>query len=1216
MDPDRQALVKGLFLKALEVREADRDQMLSEACSGDVSIRDEVEMLLACATEIQASVSSGQQTPSNDPTNTSATPRDTQATVGPRKCPKCKSMFQTGVYFCHNDGEALVANPEVLVGTLFDEIYEIEAMLGEGGMGTVYRARHRLLRDVVALKMLRGDERENLRWRRRFVREGQAARRFRHPNSVTVYDLRTSRDGTIYLVLEFVDGVTLRSAFRERRRYDCLEALRILEPLAGVLDTAHRAGVVHRDLKPENVMLTGEGSEVKLLDLGIAGFLGADAANGETAKLTQAGTVVGTPRYMSPEQWGERPRDGIAGVDGRADVYSMGIMAFELVTGRAPFRGADPGELRQLHVSEPPPDPRVYNSDVPESFALAILVAISKDRSDRYASAGELVRALALSLGRSVSIGIDVGTVRAAPCSSSAETPIYDGETITDVVATVTDVGPLATVEDPPTNLPESLTSFVGRHAEVEAVVEALRKNRLVTLVGPGGIGKTRLAVQSGREAFDAFPDGVWLVDLSTLTTESLVVPSVGRVLEVTQRTGDDLEDAIVETIGARRLLLVLDNCEHVRSAVRSLLDEILRQCPYVHVLATSREALGLVAEHVRDVPALATPPLDLPEAELLEACQSSEAVLLFVDRARAVRSDFRLNEQNVSPVVCVCRRLDGIPLAIELAAARTVVMSPAQLLTRLEKSLDLLASRQVGIPDRHRTLRASIEWSYQLLPAPLREFFARLSVFRGGWSLEAAENVLAGDAVIDGVDTVDALEQLAASSLIVADEHFDEIRFRMLETIREFAVSLVSAEPGSSLRAAHAEYFRSFVELADEQLAGRDQHVWLAKVAADLDNVRAAIDWSKRSGDLDLGLKIAASMGRFWLVRGFVAEGIAALRDALDHAPSALTGERAKALNWAGNLAIMAGDIEGGRAWHEDSLRIRRETGDRQGVAASLHNLGGIAADQGDFALADRLFEECTAIATEIGDDLRLGMALVNRGRAANERGAYSQAFDLLQHGIELLEQCGHTYAMCIGLLCLADAQMCSGDIDRAELSFNRCFALASEMGERMASGFCLCGLGSIARYRGTLGPARENCDRAVAIARDLGAEDLRATGLAILGEVAMLEGNLDDANRLMRQALRIRSGRNLRSGIALSLEGLAHVSLAAGRHERAARFLGAAAALRTQIGVPVPAIDLPSVKDATSRIRQALGDEAFVSAHSTGAALPINDLRADVID
>jgi predicted ATPase len=734
--------------------------------------------------------------------------------------------------------------------------------------------------------------------------------------------------------------------------------------------------------------------------------------------------------------------------------------------------------------------------------------------------------------------------------------------------------------------------------------------------VGPGGIGKTRLAVQAGREAFDAFPDGVWLVDLSALTTEALVVPSIGRVLEVTQRTGDDLEDAIVETIGARRLLLVLDNCEHVRNAVRSLLDEILRQCPYVHVLATSREALGLVAEHARDVPALATPPRDLAETDLLEACQSSEAVLLFVDRARAVRSDFRLTEQNASPVVGICRRLDGIPLAIELAAARTVVMSPAQLLARLEKSLDLLASRQAGIPDRHRTLRASIEWSYQLLPIPLREFFSRLSVFRGGWTLEAAESVLSGAAAIDGVDTVDALEQLASSSLVVADEHFDEIRFRMLETIREFAVSLVPAEPGSSLRAAHAEYFRSFVELADEQLAGHDQHVWLAKVAADLDNVRAAIEWSKSSGNVDLGLKVAASMGRFWLVRGFVAEGIAALRDALSRAPSGLAGDRAKALNWAGNLAIMAGDVEGGRAWHEESLRIRRETGDLPGIAASLHNLGGIAADQGDFALADRLFEECTAIATEIGDDLRLGMALVNRGRAANERGAYSQAFDLLEHGIELLEQCGHTYAVCVGLLCIADAQMCSGDIDRAEVSFNRCFALASEMGERMASGFCLCGLGSIARYRGTLEPARENCDRAVAIARELGAEDLRATGLAILGEVAMLEGKLDDANRLMRQALRIRSGRNLRSGIALSLEGLAHVSLAAGRHERAARFLGAAAALRSQIGVPVPAIDLAAIKDATSRIRVALGDEAFVSAHTTGAALPLNDLRADIID
>ncbi|MBK6425774.1 MAG: protein kinase [Blastocatellia bacterium] len=1179
-------------------------------------MRSEVELLLACSTETQASQSNAGPDNSDDATDVSDAPPRSPAAVGARICPKCQMSFPTDVYFCHNDGEPLVANPEVLVGTLFDEIYEIEALLGEGGMGTVYRARHRLLRDIVALKMLRGDDRENLRWRRRFVREGQAARRFRHSNSVTVYDLRTSRDGTIYLVLEYVPGVTLRTRLREKRRYTCLDALRILEPLASVLDTAHLAGVVHRDLKPENVMLVDDGYQVKLLDLGIAGFLGTDASNGETAKLTQAGTFLGTPRYMSPEQWGELARDGVAGVDGRADVYSMGIMVFELVTGRAPFRGNEASELRQFHLNEPPPDPRVYNSVIPEEFARAILVAISKDRADRFDSPGAFVRTLSASLGRSTpSTSEEAFDLRVDGRSPTASTPLLDGQTITDTVATLTKPGPAETLEDPPTNLPQSLTSFVGRHAEVEAVVDALRMSRLVTLVGPGGIGKTRLAVQAGREAFDDFPDGVWLADLSTLTHEALVVPSVGRVLELSDRVGDNPEDAVADAIGTRRLLLVLDNCEHVLNAVRPLADEILRRCTRARVLATSREALGLVGEYAREVPALAVPELAAPPGDMLVASQSSEAVLLFVERARAVRADFRLTEQNVMAVVAVCRRLDGIPLAVELAAARTVVMSPAQLLVRLEKSMDLLASRHVGIPDRHRTLRASIEWSYQLLAPHLREVFGRLSVFRGGWTLEAAEAVFSS-AENDGVATVDALEQLASSSLIVTDEGVDEIRFRMLETIREYSTGLVASELRSSLRAEHARYFRAFVETADEKLAGREQHRWLSRVAADLDNVRAALDWSREVGESDIGLAIAASMGRFWTVRGFVSEGLAALRDVLDRATQASPRGRAKALNWAGNLAAMAGDVVASRAWQEEALGIRRAIGDQSGVAASLHNLGGLAADQGDFALADRLYEECTTIATEIGDNLRLALALVNRGRAANERGLYAQAFDLLQHGIDLLDLQGHTYGTCIGLLCLGDAQMCSGDLERAEGSFQRCLGLANEMGERTASGFALCGLGSIARYRGSLEPARAYAERAVAIARDLGAEDLHATALALLGEIAVLGGDVDQANRLLRQSLRIRSARNLRSGIASSLEGLAHASLAAGRHERAARFLGAAAALRELIGVPVPAIDLSAVKDATSSIRQSLGDEAFVAARTTGAELPLNDLRADVID
>lgn len=1212
MDAARYARVKSLFLRAMELDVSERERMLAAACADDPQLRDEIESLLACAPEVQATAERGVPIVMGAPTDTDVTAVPTAA-VGARRCPRCRVTFDSNVYFCLHDGEALVSNPDALVGTLFDEIYEIESLLGEGGMGTVYRARHQLLRDVVALKMLRGDERENVRWRRRFVREGQAARRFRHPNAVTVYDLRLARDGTIYLVLEFVQGITLRAALRERRHYDCEEVVHILEPLASVLDTAHRAGVVHRDLKPDNVMLSHGGSSVKLLDLGIAGILGSEDSQEETAQLTQAGTVIGTPRYMSPEQWGERQRDEVRGVDARADVYSLGVMVFELVTGRGPFRGNDAHDLRHSHCWEPPPDPRTFKAEIPETFALAILTAMAKDRSDRYGSAGEFVAALAESVGIRAPHALESSDYPGASGASAALT-LIGGQTVSDAQVD-TDVRPNLTVEDPPSNLPPSLTSFVGRHTDVEAVVDSLRHHRLVTLLGPGGIGKTRLAIQSAREAFDAFKDGVWFVDLSVLTHASLVLPSVGRMVDATDRPGERFEDAIVDAIGSRAMLLVLDNCEHVIGTVRPLIDELVRRCPNVSVLATSRELLGLGVEHVRDVPALTTPGADVLEADLLNAAESSEAVLLFVDRARAVRGDFRLTPENVVAVSALCRRLDGIPLAVELAAARTVVMSPAQILARLERNLDLLASRNPGIPDRHRTLRASIEWSYQLLSSRLQQALGQLSVFRGGWTLEAAERVLPAGTESDELIVVDALEQLAASSLIVAEEHSGNIRFRMLETIREFAGELFGTDAVSILRTAHAQFFREFVEAADALIAGANQPLGLSRVAADIDNLRAAMEWSRQSGDTDLELALTASMGRFWTMRGFVAEGLTSFRDILARARGS-SPDRAKALHWAGNLATMAGDLDRGRAWHEEALGIRRTANDRAGIAASLHNLGGLAADQGDFELADRHFAECTSIATEMGDDLRLGMALINRGRAANERGRYVQAVDFLERGIDLLDQHGHLHGVCVGLLCLADARMCSGDLDRASLNFEKCSKIATEIGERTASGFAECGLGSVARYRGLSESAQTHCERAVAIARELGAEDLHATALAVLGEIAMAGGHLDEANRLLRQSLRIRSARNLRSGIASSLEGLAQASVAGGKYERAARFLGAASALRAQIGVPVPAIDAPAVDEASSIVERELGAEVFEAAYSMGSAVPLGDLRADVID
>lgn len=1186
--------------------------MLRAATADDPTIADDVLLLLGDpAARRPWGARTGEWTGALEHPGPETVTLPTDPVVPARRCPRCARTFAADVFFCPEHGEVLVSNPHALVGTVFDRMYDIEDVVGEGGMGTVYRARHRLLRDVVALKLLRGDERKHPQWRRRFLREGRAARRFRHANSVTVYDLRTARDGTTYLVLEYVHGETLRSVLVREGWIELRDAVHILAAVASALDAAHAAGVVHRDLKPENVMRSFDGSAVKLLDLGIAGFLkegpGADA----TAKLTLAGTYLGTPRYMSPEQWGAAQRDGIPDIDGRTDVYSLGVVAWEMLCGQPPFCGVRGPDLQRMHVEVAPADPRSLNGSIPTPVALAILKAMAKDRSDRYPTCGAFARELAGAVGESVATWPNLTSTADRSENSHELTlglPQYGATAERDVT---TGTGAERTVSDPATNLPDDMTSFVGRHATVGAVLAALRDRRLVSLVGPGGIGKTRLATQAGRQALEMFPDGVWFVDLSGLPDATLVASSVNLVIGGADSPDVPPDEAAIEAAGSRALLIILDNCEHLRPGCAAFASELLSRCPRVRILATSREPLGLAAETLADVSPLETPQPDVPGDRLVEACGASEAVRLFVDRARNVRPDFALTAQNAESVVALCRALDGVPLALELAAARTGVMTPAQIVARLERGLELLASNRFGAPDRHRTLRASIEWSVRLLPEPLQELFARLSVFRGGWTLEAAESVLARHAAGHGVEVVSALESLRAASLIVAAEEKNEMRFRMLETIRSFAAGLLHADAAEEARAAHARYFREFAETADAALAGPDQRIWIDRIQADGANIRLALEWGRQAGQPDNDLAVAAALGRFWTVRARLTEGLSALRAALDAAPAAPPELRGRALNWLGNLLSVAGDLDAAQSAHERALELRRHIGDPAGIAVSLHNLGGLAADRCDFARADELYDECTRIATALGDRLRLGQALVNRGRAACERGRYSQAYELLDRGIEMLEAVGHTYGVCIGLLCLGDAEQCAGRLDRAARRFETCLAKAESIGEQTAGGFALCGLGTVARCRGDLAAATAYAERAAALARDVGADDLLATSLATLGEVAVARGDAAEADSLFRQGLRIRAERGMHSGTALCLEGLAQAALAGGEAERAARFLGAASALRATIGVPVAAIDEPGIRDATARIRASLGDEAFHAAWCSGAELPISDLR-----
>ncbi len=576
-------------------------------------------------------------------------------------------------------------------------------------------------------------------------------------------------------------------------------------------------------------------------------------------------------------------------------------------------------------------------------------------------------------------------------------------------------------------NLPLQPTAFIGREKELAAVCALLRRPEvcLVTLTGPGGTGKTRLALQAGAEMLDDFQDGVYSVELAALTDPALVPSTIAQTLGVSEATGKPIIESLKDYLKDKQVLLVLDNFEHLVEAAGAV-DALLKAVPGLKVLATSRTSLHLYGEREYPVPPFSLP--DIQHLPSLERLTQYEAVRLFIERAQDVRPDFAVTNDNAPAVAEICVRLDGLPLAIELAAARTKLFSPQALLDRLSSRLKMLTGGARNVPARQQTIRNMIEWSYDLLNEGEKQLFRRMAVFQGGRTLEGLEAVCNSEALqVEGqleVDVLDGVESLVNQSLLQQREGRDgEPRFWMLETIHEYTrEKLEESEEGETLQREHAEYYMRLVEEAEPELTGAKQTEWLHRLEEEHDNLRTALRWAKEhNGDgdahkVEVGLRIAGALWRFWKVRGYLSEGREKLAGMLalptlptastlaptpaplpqtlrtqshsPHSPYSLNLFRAKALNGAGVLAYRQGDYISARSLHEESLAIKRELGDKQGIASSLNNLGNVADDQGDYANARSLHEESLAIKRELGDKRGIASSLNN---LVHNQGSYS---------------------------------------------------------------------------------------------------------------------------------------------------------------------------------------------------------------------------------
>ncbi len=809
---------------------------------------------------------------------------------------------------------------------------------------------------------------------------------------------------------------------------------------------------------------------------------------------------------------------------------------------------------------------------------------------------------------------------------------------------------PPVAAESARTNLPAALTSFVGRVEEIAILRDLVGRTRLLTLTGSGGVGKTRLALALADSLVDHHSDGVWLVELAAVSEPGLVPDAVAQVLGVREEADRTFAATLIDYLKDRRLLLVLDNCEHLVAACAALTGALLRACPHLHVLATSREALAVAGEQRYRVPSLPVPNLvRLPPPEQLA---ESAAVALFVARAQERRPDFALTAHNARIVAVVCTQLDGIPLAIELAAARVDSLGVEGIAARLDDRFRLLTGGPRTVLPRQRTLRAALDWSYDLLSLAEQALLDRLSVFAGGCTLAAAESVCGGDGLEHG-EILDLLGSLVNKSLIQAEEAGGEVRYGLLETVRQYGQERLAAAGGAErLRDRHLAWYLALAEAAAPHLRSLDQTTWLDRLEVEHDNLRAALRWAKERGATEEALRLAGALGFFWLARGNFGEGRSWLEGALAAGEGGSGATRARAIqavgdlaHWQGNfreaaarfeqslalyqvlgdtngvafslhgMAIMVerqGDYTRAMHLHEESLALYREVGNREGIATSLDQLAWVAHLQGEYESAAALYEESRALHREVGTLSGVAYCLNGLGCVAERQGTYVKAATLQEEALVLWQAVGSGIGITWSLVNLGWALLAQGEDERATAVLEESLPSARQSGYFHGVPYALSCLGWAVFKRGEYTQAAALQEEALAHLRQVGYRWGIARVLAALGCVVQARGEYGQAATYLNEGLQLSHAIGARNPLAEALEGMTWLAVATGQATQAARLGGATEALWEALGAALHPVLRPGHEQAVQAIRSALGEEAFTAAWAEGQELSLEEAVA----
>ena len=1093
MTPDQYERVGELFHAALALSTGQRLAFLSEACGADEDMRWEVESLLT------------------------AHARAGDFVAAP-------AMHVAAEWLARQEKAATLRGR---VGA-----YDVVSLIGRGGMGEVYLAQDAELGRKVALKLLRPALTSNADAVRRFEHEARAASSLNHPNIVTIYAIGDLGDRR-FLAMELVEGRSLAALIGEP--VDATSLARFGGQLARALSVAHAAGIVHRDIKPENVMLREDGY-VKVLDFGLARLARLPAVAGTTPagpNPTDPPVVLGTPRYMSPEQ----ARGDT--VTGASDVFSLGVMLYELATATHPFESASTLAMLHAITSTEAPSPRRLVPDMPAALDRLLLSMLEKGAAARPSAADVEAELMGLAAGPGAPMG--------------ARTPV-------------------ASVAGRTRGLPSQRTPLIGRAAERTRVNELLLGAgvRLLTLTGPAGSGKTRLAIQVAEDLVLHFDGGVAFVDLAPIADPRLVASAVARSLGVRESGDLPLDKAIAEHLGSRGpTLLLIDNFEQVSDAA-ALVKDLLEACPALTALVTSRLPLHIYGEQEFPVP-----PLPLPAAEAHASpamLMQYASVALFVQRAAAGGPDFALTPTNADAVSEICRRLDGLPLAIELAAARVKILPPRELLARIERPLEVLTGGARDLPERQQTLRQAIKWSYDLLAPPEQKLFRRLSVFSGGFTLEGAEAVC--DTCEDlGVAVLDGVASLVDNSLLVPrGSDGDRPRFGMLETFREYGRErLLEQADTASVGRAHAAYMLVLAEEETVAMSPAEREAWLRACDVEHDNFRTAMQWLLGAGDAEWALRLGVALFRFWEQRDHLSEGretlarVLALPDAVP--PTRL---RARALYCASLLAEIQGVTAEAERLSHSAYAIYRQFDDTQGRATTMTAMAFQAQRQGRHAEATARFGKTVALWAQLGDVVAVDLGTSNMANAARVGGNFELARRLFEEVVESSRARGDQRGVASALNGLGDVAAAQGDYDSARQYHDESLARFREIDDRWGIGRVLADVASV---------------------------DLQA------GEHA-------NADRSLIAALQAFRALGHQRGVARQLESLAWSATCQSRDENAVRLASAAAAIRRRIGAPAKQKEKDTGERTLAQASTRLTPEAYAEAWKDGLSGTLDHL------